>query len=100
MKKFYLLRHEDEHENSGNGVVAEGIIFNSGMCAMTWLTPYSTITIFDKVTTVKKLHGHGGKTEVVIEGKHKRFEECKEIARQKKNEGKKKNESKNKPGRT
>jgi len=81
MKTFYLLRHRDVHGNSGTGVVAEGIIFDSGMCAMTWLTEYKTVTVFDKITTVKKLHGHGTLTEVIIEDKSKKFDFCKQEAR-------------------
>lgn len=84
MKTFYLLRHEDLHGHAGTGVVAEGIIFDSGMVAMTWLSDYPTVTVFPKITVVKKLHGHEGRTEVVIEGKDKRFEKCKEDAKLKK----------------
>ena len=94
MKTFYLLRHEDLHNNSGVGVVAEGIIFDSGMCAMTWLTDHPTVTVFDKITTVKDLHGHGGKTEVVIEGKHLKFDYCIEAARTKKSQEKKEKDGK------
>ena len=93
MKRFYLLRHEDVHNSSGTGIVAEGIIFDSGMCAMTWLSVHSTVTIFDKVTTVKKLHGHEGKTEIVLEGKHKKFNECQEAARLKKSSDNRKEEN-------
>lgn len=82
MKHFYLLRHEDIHGNSGTGIVAEGTIFDSGMCAMTWLSDFPTVTVFDRITTVKRLHGHEGKTEVVIEDQDPRFEECKADARQ------------------
>ena len=89
MKTFYLLRHEDVHDNTGHGVVAEGIIFDSGMCAMTWLTEHSTITVFPKITVVKKIHGHDGRTEVVIEGKHQKFNDCVEAARTKKSQEKK-----------
>jgi len=46
MKKFYLLRHEDVHNNSGTGIVAEGVIFDNGMGAMTWLTDEPTVTTF------------------------------------------------------
>ena len=93
MKRFYLLRHEDVHDQSGTGVVAEGIVFDSGMAAMTWLTNDSTVTIFLKVSTIKKLHGHKGKTEFVLEGKHKLFVPCQESARNKKNEKKRKEDS-------
>ena len=81
MKTFYLLRHKDVHDNTGIGVVAEGIIFDSGMCAMTWLSNHPTVTVFDKIVTVKKVHGHGGRTEVIIEEQDERFDDCKTEAR-------------------
>jgi len=87
MKTFYLLRHEDIHNNSGCGVVAEGVIFDNGQAAMTWLTEYNTVTVFAKIADVKKLHGHEGKTEVIIENVKKdakKFEMCKEMAKMKK----------------
>lgn len=89
MKTFYLLRHKDFHDNTGTGVVAEGIIFDSGMCAMTWLTEHPTVTVFDKIVTVKEVHGHGGRTEIIIEGKHEKFGECRVEARIIKNKKKK-----------
>lgn len=86
MKTFYLMRFEDVHGNSGTGVVAEGIIFDSGMCAMTWLSDIPTVTNFRRIQDVTKLHGHDGKSVVVIEGNRrqkKQFETCREIVRQK-----------------
>lgn len=83
MKKFYVLRHKDIHNNSGVGVVAEGIIFDVGGGAFTWLTEHRTVTVFDKITTIKKLHSHEGLTEIVIEGqrgKKELFDQCREMA--------------------
>jgi hypothetical protein len=57
------------------------------MCCLTWLTQVPKITTFVKITDVLKLHGHEGKTDVIIEGKKKdrnAFEECKTLARRKK----------------
>ena len=79
MRKFYLLRHEDVNGYSGTGVVAEGVIFNDGTGAFTWLTPMKTVTTFWKMADIRKMHGHNGKTEVIIEGK-KKFEECQKAA--------------------
>ena len=88
MRKFYLLRHEDVHNNSGTGVVAEGVIFDNGMGALTWLTDEPTVTTFVRgVRGVKRLHGHDGKTEVIIEGVKKdakKFENCQDAVRTKK----------------
>lgn len=80
MRKFYLNRHEDIHGNSGIGVVAEGILFDDGTGAFTWLTPMKTVTIFLKLSDVKKLHDHNGRTNLVLEGS-KNFEACQATAR-------------------
>ena len=81
MRKFYLLRHEDVNGYSGTGVVAEGVIFDDGTGAFTWLTPMKTVTTFWKMADIRKMHGHDGKTEVIIEGK-KAFEACQSAARE------------------
>lgn len=86
MKKFYLMRSEDVHGNSGTGVVAEGIIFDNGMAAMTWLSDIPTVTNFRRIQDVAKLHGHEGKTIVIVEGNRrqaKQYEACREVVRQK-----------------
>lgn len=75
MKRFYLLRHEDVNGFSGTGVVAEGVIFDDGTGAFTWLSPMKTVTTFWKVADIRKMHGHGGKTDLVIEG-NKKFDSC------------------------
>ena len=87
MKTFYLYRFEDLHGHSGLGVVAEGVIFDSGMVAMTWLSDFPTVTVFGNIGIVGRLHGHEGRTIVVIEGRkkdEKMFCKCREEARAKK----------------
>lgn len=84
MKRFYLLRHEDLHGHAGLGVVAEGVIFDDGTGSFTWLTPIKTVTNFWKVTEVIGLHGHEGRTEIIIEGQDVRFDWCVEQAKLKK----------------
>lgn len=84
MKKFYLLRHEDLHGHAGLGTVAEGVIFDNGMVAMTWLSQWETLTMFKNIRAVKDLHGHEGRTEVIVEGNRKqvaKFEQCVKDAR-------------------
>jgi hypothetical protein len=89
MKTFYLLRNEDIHGNSGVGVVAEGVIYWDGTGSFTWLTLEKTVTVFTSIQTIKKLHSHGGKTEVVVDGGHSKtervkFENCRAMAQEKK----------------
>ena len=80
MRKFYLLRHEDVNGHSGTGVVAEGVIFDDGTGAFTWLTPMKTVTVFMKMADIRMMHGHDGRTEVIVEGK-KKYNECQETVR-------------------
>lgn len=88
MRNFYLLRHEDVHNNSGTGVVAEGTIYDNGLGSMTWLTDEPTMTCFvGGIRGVRKLHGHDGKTEIIIQGVKKdakKFEYCQDAVRTKK----------------
>lgn len=81
MRRFYLMRHKDINGNSGIGVVAEGIVFDDGTGAFTWLTKIKTVTIFMKVSDVVALHSHNGRTEIAIEGS-KKFSKCQEIAKE------------------
>ena len=65
MKKFWLRRLEDETGISGVGIVAEGIEFSNGKCAISWLTEVTSIGIYEIIKEVKKIHGHNGKTEII-----------------------------------
>lgn len=66
IQPFYLLRKEDIHGKSGEGIVAIGCVLPSGHCIIEWLTFTSTITIFQTLEHVQQVHGHEGKTEVVL----------------------------------
>jgi hypothetical protein len=65
MKKFFLLRHEDVHNNSGVGIVAVGVQLPSGKCVMEWLSKEVTETIFESAEQITRLHSHGGLTELI-----------------------------------
>lgn len=67
MKVFYLNRTEDESGVSGTGRVAQGSIFDNGKVAITWLSEHPTVTVYDNIGEVHAIHGHGGKTEVIME---------------------------------
>lgn len=72
MKIFYLKRDEDESGISGTGRVAQGFIFDNGKVAVSWLSEHPSVTIYDNIGEVHAIHGHGGKTEVVMEPDYKR----------------------------
>ena len=64
MRRFNLVRNEDESGVSGTGVVAQGIQFDDGTCAMRWLTAKSSVAFYDSISDLESIHGHGGKTVV------------------------------------
>jgi hypothetical protein len=64
MKTFKLLRKEDATGISGTGIVAEGVQFSNGKCALSWLTEFTSMAIYDDIGTLEKIHGHGGKTVI------------------------------------
>lgn len=66
MRLFQLHRLEDASGVSGTGVVAEGVEFTNGMCAMTWLTPTPCVNIYSNIKGVEHIHGHGGMTKIVF----------------------------------
>lgn len=67
MRQFYLERNEDESGISGTGIVAQGIVFDDGTCAMRWLTNTSPTAIYASISDLEMIHGHNGKTKVVLE---------------------------------
>jgi hypothetical protein len=64
---FHLQRHEDETGVSGTGRVAEGVVFDNGWCAMTWLSQHTSVAFYTSIAEVEAIHGHNGKTDVVID---------------------------------
>lgn len=72
MKVFYLNRTEDESGISGTGRVAQGFVFDNGRVAVTWLSDHPSVTVYDSIGEVHAIHGHGGKTEVLMEPDYKK----------------------------
>jgi hypothetical protein len=65
MRRFHLIRFEDETGISGEGTVVEGVQFLDGSIAMRWLTDTSSVGIYKCIEDVEIIHGHNGKTKVV-----------------------------------
>lgn len=66
MRFFYLHRKNDVSGVSGSGIVANGVEFDSGKVALTWVkTDWGVVGVYDNIKAVDKVHGHGGDTEVI-----------------------------------
>ena len=66
-RRFSLNRDRDHSGVSGTGVVAYGVMFGDGSVVMRWHTPdmpHST-NVYESITAVKRIHGHGGSTRIV-----------------------------------
>lgn len=66
MKLFHFYRHEDQSGVSGTGPVVEGVEFTNGWCALRWISEKSSICFYRSLEDVKAIHGHGGRTELII----------------------------------
>lgn len=65
MRLFDLVRSEDETGVSGVGLVAQGVEFDDGTCALRWLTRTSSTAVYARRADVETIHGHGGKTKIL-----------------------------------
>lgn len=62
LRRFLLKRSDDVSGTSGTGTVAEGVRFNNGYAALSWLTPLTSCAMYHSVDVLMAIHGHGGKT--------------------------------------
>ena len=77
-KIFHLHRVEDESGISGTGRIAQGVIFDNGKVALSWLSEHPSVSMYDNIGDVRAIHGHEGKTEIIMEVDWKRsFNELK-----------------------
>ena len=66
LQTFYLSREEDVSGTSGEGIVAIGSILPSGKVVLEWTSFHTSIALYNNIQDVESIHGHGGKTKVVL----------------------------------
>jgi hypothetical protein len=64
VRQFRLVRDEDVSGVSGTGVVAEGVIFSTGKVVLSWCSEYRSVTVYDTLSDLQKVHGHEGRTRI------------------------------------
>lgn len=64
LRRFTLVRKEDVHGVSGTGVVADGVQFANGYCALTWKSEFASVAVYHSIDVLEKIHGHEGRTVV------------------------------------
>ena len=65
MRLFHFERDEDASGVSGTGVVAHGVEFNDGTCAVRWNSSMASTAVFSSMDDIVAIHGHDGKTRIV-----------------------------------
>ena len=65
MKRFQMYRrgelpetHTENHKNASDEVQFEGVVFSDGHCAVRWLTPIRSTSVWDSVEDALAIHGH------------------------------------------
>jgi hypothetical protein len=77
MKLYYLCRKEDVSGMSGIGHIAEVAEFDDGSVVVRWIASMNaahinSTTIFNSMSDLLRIHGHGGRTivELVADSDH------------------------------
>jgi hypothetical protein len=66
IRRFELHRDVDHSGVSGTGVVAEGVQFTDGTCALRWGGECASTVVWASIADAEKIHGHGGATRFVF----------------------------------
>jgi hypothetical protein len=68
MRRFILERTVDITGVSGTGTVAEGVEFSDGVVVLHWTSQWpSSVVHYDRgMDSVRHVHGHDGKTQIVF----------------------------------
>jgi len=86
MKRFRVQRTKDISGVSGTGYVAEGVMFRSGQCAVSWRSNHSSVNIYQSLEDVIFVHGHSGSTEIEFVDNEDDPERCLQILKREKKE--------------
>lgn len=65
--RFYFRRNQDVSGVSGEGRIADGVLWPDGTASLRWRGPHPKVDFCDRgLVTAEHVHGHGGATEVVF----------------------------------
>ena len=64
MLRFYLNRTVDVSGISGEGRIAEGVVFSTGKVVLQWIAEYQSTAVYDSMEDLISIHGHEGSTQV------------------------------------
>ncbi|MEV6836796.1 hypothetical protein AB0N17_20190 [Streptomyces sp. NPDC051133] len=65
--RFFFRRNEDVTGISGEGHIADGVLWPDGTVSLRWRGPHPKIDFCDRgIDTAEFVHGHGGSTQIVF----------------------------------
>lgn len=65
--RFYFRRHQDVSGVSGEGHIADGVLWPDGTASLRWRGPHPKVDFCDRgIITAEFVHGHDGATQVVF----------------------------------
>lgn len=67
MRRFRVVRDVDPTGMSGTGHICDGVLFDSGFCALAWLGERPSYVIWPRLEDAEFIHGHGGTGQTRIE---------------------------------
>lgn len=65
VRRFHFNRIDDASGVSGVGRVAEGVLFDSGLIALSWNSLHKCVCVYTSTAEMMAVHGHEGRTELV-----------------------------------
>ena len=64
-KTFKLVRLHDVSGVSGEGIVAEGVVFHDGQVVLSWFGKFHSMEVHPTIEQLQRIHGHDGLTQVL-----------------------------------
>lgn len=63
-RRFLLHRRIDVTGVSGTGIVADGVMFDDGICVLHWRGEDRSTVLWESLDPLQRVHGHDGATRV------------------------------------
>ena len=79
IKVGHIFRREDESGISGTGRVAEWVEYSDGEVVVHWLSHTPSTNHYRNMKQVDAVHGHSGKTEIVVDWEEPKLDPSEEI---------------------
>jgi hypothetical protein len=70
-RTFKAIRNVDHTGVSGEGHIADGVLFEDGTTVLRWRTNFRSTAVYESFEHMQAIHGHNGATQFVFNGEPK-----------------------------